>query len=199
MRIRKVGEALRRSDVAAGEDARIRGLQTVVDLDAARREGDRGVLEAEPLDVRRPPGGDENLVHRQLVQIPFELEVHHLAALRTLDALQAAARDDAHAVGFESPLNGGGALLLFARQKMIAAHQQGDLAAETREGLCQLAAGQVPELGETRQVGDRRAAAGGDQRSPEAQRGAGDRERIGGDEPAFAEEQIDPEVAQAPG
>ena len=56
--VRGVGPA---GDVADRVDALVGGAQRAVDDDAARRAADAGGVEVEVLDIRPPPGGDEEM------------------------------------------------------------------------------------------------------------------------------------------
>ena len=56
-----MGELIAAGDVADGKDAFVRRAQAGVDADALLVVGDAGGLQIEPIDIGRPPGGDEQL------------------------------------------------------------------------------------------------------------------------------------------
>ena len=78
-----VGELPARAHVAGGVDARVGRAQVVVDVDArARVVRDADRLQAEPVDVRRAAGADQDLVDGDARPLAGALVVDHALARR---------------------------------------------------------------------------------------------------------------------
>ena len=81
----RVGELEGRAEVAGRENARVGGPEPVVDTDAVAVEFYTRRVQAEPLDVGRTTGRDQDRVHPQLVRAAGTVQIEH--PLRAPDAI----------------------------------------------------------------------------------------------------------------
>ena len=139
--IRDVRELGLQTDVAGGEDARVRRPQLIVDDDAPLAvELDADRLETEIVDVRGAPGADQDLVDGDLVLAPAHPEVQALAFVYPLDTLDLGAELEAQAFAPQHGLDEGGGVLVLAAEDLRQDVEGDDLRSQAAKGLRELAA-----------------------------------------------------------
>ena len=221
-RVRGVGELPVHAHVAAGEDARVGGLEVVVDHHAAERvELDADAFEVQPVHVGGAPGSHQDLVHRHRVCVSVRLEMDHLAAVLYGHAGEGAVEHQLNALAQELLLDDFRGVGVLAVEDVAAVVEQHHLAAQALEGLRQLAADgagaddrqpfRALREGEDRLVGEvarlldsldgrmrrHRPGAGGDDRLLEAQGLAVHLHGLGAGEAGVAQEHVHPQLAEA--
>ena len=131
-------------DVADGQDACRSRLEVVVDLDAVLGAGvDADGLEVQPLDIREPAGGDQQVRARGLAgrprrRVPVRAD---LQAVADLDAGDLDSRPERDPLGGQQRLDTIGDLGILAGQDVGGVGQDGDHGPEPREHLRELQAG----------------------------------------------------------
>ena len=137
--IRRVRELIRRADVAAGIDARVGGLQSVVDLHAFLVELDADGFESESLDIGSAPDSHEKLIDQHVVALAMRanLQAHAVRVFGEFKVFAAAEEFDA--VAFQRGASNLRGIAVLARQNPMLRFDQENLRAEAREALRHLA------------------------------------------------------------
>ena len=136
----RVGELEGRAEVAGRENARVGGPEPVVDTDAVAVEFYTRRVQAEPLDVGRTTGRDQDGVHPQLLRAACTVQIEH--PLRALDAHTRDPAVQPHLDPFAGKHRGEqvGHLAVLAGKQLRPVLDQGHPAAEAGKGLGHLAA-----------------------------------------------------------
>src|SRR6266852_7213450 len=191
----------------------------IVHFDTCLVEGNAGGLEVEAFDIGRAADCDQDLVcdHRLFAAFTFEDEC--LRIILSLGTMDFGAKRNVNSFLPELRCEDGGGIWVLARQEARTVAYDGDVAAESAEGLSELAANRAgpnddeaawePGQREHRLIGEeahlRKPANGGtrgpgsrrDHRAREVQPLSTDLNGIASDEPCLPQENVDTELRQA--
>src|SRR6202011_767737 len=135
-----MGKLKRRAYVAGGKDARIAGLQIVVDAYAAFAVVlDASLLETDSLHVGRAPGGHQYLVDFDLAPLAAILEAHDSGGRAARDVCDLASGEQLDAIADNRMLDDRSRVTILARQDLRQRLQQPYLGAQAPKRLRQFA------------------------------------------------------------
>src|ERR1700730_7582384 len=135
-----MGELKRRAYVAGGKDARIAGLQTIVDAHAGFAVVlDARLLETDSLYVGRASRGHQYLVHFDLAPLAAVLEAHDSGGRAACDVCDFASGEQLAPIAANRMLEDPARVAILARQDLRQRLQQPYLGAEEPKRLRELA------------------------------------------------------------
>src|SRR5712692_6120569 len=112
----------------------------IVHFDTCLVEGDSGGLEVEAFDIGRAADCDQNLVRDHRLFPAFTFEDECFRVILPLGSPDIGSKRDVNSFSLKLRREDGGRICVLARQEARTLAYKGDVAAETAEGLRQLAA-----------------------------------------------------------